>query len=217
MNFRNLLLILISAFLLSGFTPQKKSIVGLYGECGDGYYSCTQLELKSDSTFEYYVFFDVGGGNIKKGTWKVNEDTLILNTYNQPKYAKCYKIIDSTYNETKEICCYSREGYQLYLGSVIINGLDTVNLDEKGKATYVGEIKKIEIHIFWKDYISSFFISENFSKIEFFVDNFVCHSPSYMTNEKFLIDGNEIKEYYYCHGKYADKGLKKTSIKNKAF
>jgi hypothetical protein len=61
------------------------------------------------------------------------------------------------------------------------------------------------------------FKTNNYSKIEFFVDDFICHSPHYLTNEKFIIDKNEIKEYYHCHGKFADSGLKKTNIKNKRF
>ena len=58
---------------------------------------------------------------------------------------------------------------------------------------------------------------KNYSEIAFFVDSFVCHNPDYLTNEKLIIDRKEIKEYHYCHGRYADKGLKKTNIKNKRF
>ncbi len=53
----------------------------LYGECNEGYFACTQFELKEDMTFEYYMFYDVGGGIIKQGKWKyANGDTLVLNT-----------------------------------------------------------------------------------------------------------------------------------------
>ena len=140
MNIISFLIISLSAFIFSAFTPKDKSIIGLYGECPKGYFACTQLELKSDSTFEYYVFFDVGGGTIKKGTWKVDKDTLILNTYNQPPIARGYKILDSVNNDTKEIHCFDRDSVPIFYGSIIINQSDTLALDENGKISYRGEI-----------------------------------------------------------------------------
>ncbi len=34
----------------------NKSIIGLYGNCGKGYFVCTQIQIKSDSTFEYFNY-----------------------------------------------------------------------------------------------------------------------------------------------------------------
>jgi hypothetical protein len=140
MNIRNLIILSLIAFSLSAFIPKENSIIGLYGECHIGYFACSQLELKSDSTFEYYVFYDVGGGIILKGTWKVDLDTLILNTFNQPIFAKGYKILDSNYNKSKEIYCFNRDSVPLFYGTVIINHSDTIVLDENGKAIYFGNL-----------------------------------------------------------------------------
>lgn len=214
MNKIILLLTLVSVLL--SFTNTKKSIIGLYGKCNDGYLACTQLELKNDSTFEYYTFFDVGGGTIKKGTWKVNQDTLIINTFNQPQFAKGYQILDTTQNQIKQIYCFDRDSSSLSYGTVIINSMDTLLLDENGKALYNSQINDIQIFGMGKQ-TNRFSINSNCSKIIFFVDSFICNSPEYLTNEKLIIEGNTLREYYYCQGRFADKGLKKTSIKNKKF
>ena len=77
-------LILILLFLSSCST--NKSVVGLYGKCGKSYFACTQIELKSDKTFEYFIFMDVGGGTIVKGNWEqISSDSIKLNTFDQPK------------------------------------------------------------------------------------------------------------------------------------
>lgn len=62
----------------------------LYGKCAEGYLACTQFELKSDNTF-YYIFMDVGGGQVIKGTWNdYNGDTIQLNTVQQPNIPQTY-------------------------------------------------------------------------------------------------------------------------------
>ena len=67
----------------------KKSVIGLYGKCEKKYLACTQIELKSDNTFEYYVFMDVGGSSIIKGNWiKTAHNTIFLSTFNQPNVGK---------------------------------------------------------------------------------------------------------------------------------
>ncbi|WP_405569027.1 hypothetical protein [Winogradskyella sp. Asnod2-B02-A] len=77
-------LILILLFLSSCST--NKSVIGLYGKCEKSYFACTQIELKSDKTFEYFIFMDVGGGNVVKGNWEqISTDSIKLNTFEQPK------------------------------------------------------------------------------------------------------------------------------------
>lgn len=75
-----LYLLILIAFIQSCSTVDK-----LYGRCENGYYSCTQILLKKDSTFEYFIFYDVGGGSVLKGNWLRNKDTIVLNTYKQPQ------------------------------------------------------------------------------------------------------------------------------------
>jgi hypothetical protein len=68
--------------LLSG--QKVKNITGLYGECPDGYFACEQIELKNDSTFEYAIFYDVGGWIYWSGTYKIDRNFIIINSYAQP-------------------------------------------------------------------------------------------------------------------------------------
>ena len=69
--------------LVSCATKVNDSI--LYGKCKTPMYGCTQLKLNENKTFEFYVFEDVGGENLAKGTWKIhNRDTIVLNSYSQP-------------------------------------------------------------------------------------------------------------------------------------
>ncbi len=71
--------------VISTFGQEKLKITGLYGKCQSGYFACEQLEIKSDSTFEYGIFYDVGGWRIWTGYWDLSNDTLILNTFKQPQ------------------------------------------------------------------------------------------------------------------------------------
>jgi hypothetical protein len=110
----------------------KKTLV--YGKCSKGYFACTQFELKKDNTFEYYIFMDVGGGNVIKGRWDVfNGDTLIMNTFTQPVNRKTYavgKVVD-TLSGTIKITMHDFEA-PLYFSEVAINDgalKDTLDID----------------------------------------------------------------------------------------
>ena len=95
------LTLMISFFVISYLMTagqSQKSIIGLYGECEDGYFACEQIELKSDSTFEYGIFHDVGGWNLYKGTWFLINDTLVLNTYKQPKTKEEIEFYNSSFS-----------------------------------------------------------------------------------------------------------------------
>lgn len=75
---------LLALFILTSCSS-RKSEIKLYGKCQTPMYACLQLLLKDDKTFEQYVFFDVGGEKIMKGTWEiVKGDTLKLNSFEQP-------------------------------------------------------------------------------------------------------------------------------------
>jgi hypothetical protein len=77
---------LILILLVFSSCSTNKSAIGLYGKCGKSYFACTQIELKSDKTFEYFIFMDVGGGTVVKGNWEqLSVDSIKLNTFEQPK------------------------------------------------------------------------------------------------------------------------------------
>ena len=75
-----------------------EQVENLYGKCSVPMYGCTQLLLNKNKTFEYYVFEDVGGGNIVKGVWeKQKGDTIKLNSYDQPEKKDLFAEIDQRY------------------------------------------------------------------------------------------------------------------------
>jgi len=62
----------------------QRKCIGVYGDCEEHLIACRQLQLFSDSTFDYGQFLDVGGWRIKSGKWSLLGDTLILNSTEQP-------------------------------------------------------------------------------------------------------------------------------------
>ncbi len=72
----------------------------LYGKCGKGYYACTQIYLKENQEFEFFQFYDVGGGQIVKGKWEEKDDTITLNTFEQQK-DRIIEVIESSDNSDK--------------------------------------------------------------------------------------------------------------------
>lgn len=120
-------LILILLFLSSCST--NKSVVGLYGKCEKSYFACTQIELKSDNTFEYFIFYDVGGVNILKGNWKkISNDSISLNTFEQPTNPKTSYTGIENGSSVKKIKISDKYG-PIILASVSIND------DNKWKVT----------------------------------------------------------------------------------
>lgn len=75
-------LLFILAFTLILLSCKIKKEI-LYGKCQKNYYACSQILLKPNREFEYFIFYDVGGATILKGQWQTQKDTVILNTYEQ--------------------------------------------------------------------------------------------------------------------------------------
>jgi len=82
-----LLIFYFSIFFVQGQNKEFKNKIGLYGECDNGYFSCLQIELRDDSTFVFARFHDVGGWQIFKGKWRMNEnETIFLDSYDKYEY-----------------------------------------------------------------------------------------------------------------------------------
>ena len=63
----------------------KNECIRVYGDCGERYFACRQLQLFSNGSFDYGQFIDVGGWTFKTGNWRILGDTIILNTFKQPE------------------------------------------------------------------------------------------------------------------------------------
>ncbi|WP_148660986.1 hypothetical protein [Marinilabilia salmonicolor] len=119
---------ILSLNAFSALGQEKLKIIGLYGKCQSGYFACEQLEIKSDSTFEYGIFYDVGGWKIWTGSWVLSNDTLILNTFKQPQ------------TESDSITISLANGYFYYT-----DFLTDLNMRWNGKKIYTWDSQNKEI------------------------------------------------------------------------
>ncbi len=197
------------------------SIIGLYGECENGYLACSQLELNADSTFEYYIFWDVGGGQILKGVWYTNNDTIILNTFNQPKFinSQVYENINPKILNKKRILIRGSDNIPFGYAAIWINdNIEEQIADSNGiyysifdsiysiKITFLFYEEKIKIKNSLANDIEIVIKDLNWSGI-----------PEFLVNEKILIKNNKI--YFHTNSGKFNKNLylRKTKIINKMF
>ena len=202
-------LILILLFFSSCST--NKSIIGLYGKCGKKYFACTQIELKSDKTFEYFIFMDVGGGTIVKGNWEqISSDSIKLNTFDQPKNpSTTFKgKINPDLTDTVKIKIHDFES-PLAAASIIIN-----DQKSEGKAANMDGITKFkaqEIKTITYHYLGQKETIEidnpNFNEIEITVKDLDLNAvPRYLTNIIMTLDNKKL----FFNDNYS---LKKTNMK----
>ncbi|WP_303318795.1 hypothetical protein Q4Q34_04880 [Flavivirga abyssicola] len=203
-------LILILTFFSSCST--NKSIVGLYGKCGKSYFACTQIELKSDNTFEYFIFMDVGGENVLKGTWKkISNDTIVINTNKQPEFPKTtYTGKVNPILKGKVKIRISDKNGSLGASNVFINDRNQIKVaDKNGIAEFeVDSIKNIE-YGFLSQSEKIEVDNPNYNEIEILIKDLDLNAiPEFITNEKIILKRNKIiidTNYVY----------KRTSLKNK--
>jgi hypothetical protein len=194
----------------------SNKLIGLYGKCGNHYFSCYQIELKNDHTFEEYNFMDVGGGVVKKGKWnQIHRDTILINSFEQPINPKATykgKIIPNS-NGVIKIKVSDFETLFFGVGISINNGeqekvdddLDGIvefNSDKIFSVEYqfLGQKEKILID------------NPEYNYIEIIAKD-LGSEMSYITNKKILI-GNR-KLIFNTDKHWSMFALKKTGIKNK--
>ncbi len=203
-------LILVFTFLSSCTT--NKSAIGLYGKCGKNYFACTQIELKSDNTFDYYIFYDVGGGSVLKGTWKrIANDTIVINTFKQPQFPKTTYIgkVNPNSKGKVKIRISDKDG-SLGASNVFINDRAQIKVaDENGVTEFlVNSIKNIE-YGFLSQSEKIQIDNPNYNEIEVLIKDLDLNAiPEFITNEKIIFKRNKIimdTTYVY----------KRTSLKNK--
>lgn len=212
-----LFFILLSILLITS-CASRRAATKLYGKCKKNYFACTQIEINQDNTFEYFVFMDVGGQTLRKGTWSKHKgDTILLNTYKQPKNkTTSYK---GTINPNlKNKVRISIRDFEQKLGfsSVEINDGAMIKLtDENGivefetdKITnityyYIGEIsEKITIS------------NPNVNDIDILIRDLDLNIiPNYFTNLPIVVTNRKVIFYPNHHKKRFEQ--KRTSTKRK--
>lgn len=189
------ILILLIIFLSA--CSSAKQISKLYGKCNKDYLACIQIQINSDNTFEYFVFYDVGGGNVLSGKWEKGiGDTLILNTIEQPKILNT-KYVTKLIGKNNDSIKVSLKGYEYSYSYANIRINDT-----KFKvANYDGVcyFDKTEIKTITYNYLGEeetiFIEGNNYNEIEILAKDFNSGVMPLMTNEPILFKNNEVILY----------------------
>ena len=203
-------LILILLFLSSCST--NKSVVGLYGKCGKSYFACTQIELKSDKTFEYFIFMDVGGGTVVKGNWEqISKDSIKLNTFEQRKNPSTTYSGKINPDRIENVKITIRD-LELPLAAAFI----VINNQNEGKAADVNgiaELKAQEIKTITYHYLGQKetikIDNPNFNEIEIIVRDLDLNAvPRFLTDKIMVLNKGKL----FFNDGYS---LKKTNLENK--
>ncbi|WP_407557917.1 hypothetical protein [Winogradskyella sp. 4-2091] len=189
----------------------NKSVIGLYGKCGKSYLACTQIELKSDKTFEYFIFMDVGGGTVVKGNWEqISTDSIKLNTFEQPKNASTTYSGKINPDRIENIKITIRD-LELPLAAAFI----VVNDQNEGKAADVNgiaELESQEIKTITYHYLGQKETIEidnpNYNEIEIIVRDLDLNAvPRFLTDKIMVLNNGKL----FFNDGYS---LKKTHLKN---
>jgi len=203
---------LILSLLLCASCATNKSVVGLYGKCEYGYLACTQIELKPDKTFEYFIYMDVGGGIVVKGNWEqISSDSIILNTFDQP--VNTYTTYKGKVNpdRTDFIKIKIADFEQPLAGAYIVwnNQNEGTAADENGVVEVkTQEIKTITYHYLGKEETIEI-DNPNFNEIEITVKDLELNAVlRYLTDKIVTIHNRKL---------FINDGfpLKKTNLENK--
>jgi hypothetical protein len=200
------------------FGQKNNGFSGLYGECEIGFFACMQIDLDPNGSFEYFIFFDVGGGRVLKGNWNLKEDTLILNTFDQPKQLTPTIINDyDNKNDSITIRIFDQDSINLWLSQLVINNLE-YNCDTTGVAKIPKQIiDEITVHFLNQSYTIKI-NNKDFKDISIFVPLPISVPPAYLTNEKWLVKGKKLFPYFRFEKGYDKKCyLEKTEAINKRF
>jgi hypothetical protein len=213
------LIITMLIFSSSLFGQTIKDISGLYGECAIGFFACEQMYLKPDGTFSYFLFYDVGGGNVSEGKWQYKYDTLYLTTFKKPKQPNPY-IINTEFknSDSLQIHVYDYDSTKLGFAHIVINDTIRQNCDENGCA----KIPNMPIYRILVNYISESYTYNlkdiNVKDVSLFIPFAHSTQSDYFIDEKWLYKKNKLIRYNRIKQKYDIKyPLPKTDLSNKRF
>ncbi|MEQ8519488.1 MAG: hypothetical protein RLN79_02375 [Cytophagales bacterium] len=155
---------------------------------------------------------DVGGGSVVKGTWnKISNDTIALNTYNQPEIPKTtYKGKVNPELNGKVIIKISDKNGALGFANVQINDKALgIGANENGIAEFETEsLKNVHYHFLGQEE-TIVIDNPNYNDIEVLIKDLDINAiPEFLTDFKIVVNGNKLimdSEYIY----------KKTNLKNK--
>lgn len=179
----------------------------LYGKCAKHYYACTQILLKSAGEFEYFEFMDVVGANIIRGCWYKNNDTLVLNTYEQKEDRLA--IVTELKVDTLQNNFIKFEN--VFYGFVQVDTSRQKLLPELKTLSFTGHPQTLTFHFYETNGDTSpvtYTVKQSTANF-FSVKTRQLTSPLIFKNQKFLIEGRHLKSLQ------SSWSLKKTSMKHK--
>lgn len=222
------LICILSIFISLNCFSQKECIA-IYGICGEKFLACRQLQLFDDSTFEYGNFMDVGGWTFKSGNWKVINDTIILNTFNQPKSLfgmgnlSIIGEYDSTLTSTTIYVDTNDSIYGSYFISVLFDTLSDT-LSSRKPSVFNKRVERVKLWEINKNEKDGFILFLNKNKNHFTITTksfSIDDRREYFKDLKLKLDEDGIynKTTFIEDGKEKEFviTLKKTKIKNSAF
>jgi hypothetical protein len=167
--------------------------------------------MKPDHTFEYFIYMDIGGGSVVKGNWKqISQDSIILNTFDQPQNPS------TTYtgliNPNRNNIRIKISDMEMPLAFAFI----TVNENHFGLAANMDgivELKAEGIQSITYHYLGQLetikIDNPNYNEIEITVRDLDLNEvPRYLTNKVMTIQNRKL---FFNEGYF----LQKTNLKNK--
>ena len=187
-------------------------MIGLYGKCGKEYFCCTQIELKSDKTFEYFIFMDVGGGTVVKGNWEqISVDSLKLNTFEQPENPSTTFKGKTNAKRTEKVKITIKDFELPLAGAFIV--LNNHDVGKPADVNGIAELENQEIKTITYHYLGQKETIEidnpNYNEIEITVRDLDLNAvPRFLTDKIMVLNKGKL----FFNDGYS---LKKTNLKNK--
>lgn len=201
------------------------NVAGLYGGCENGYLSCNQILINSDSTYTYYEYWDVGGThNIVDGYWKRKGDTLFLTSYIQKEPCKLSFVTSAPYIKSKfgiKIIDNYNEPVSRMIFKAYSKGKELIQISDFDGFCQVENIESIDsirISSHGLPICDSIFILNDEKIMDYHFKLDYNHVNIAMKNEPWLIKDNKVYFHQDSTGKF-DKSIykKKTTLDKKVF
>lgn len=210
----NTYLYIIPILFISACSVYKTPL--LYGKCGKAYYVCTQVLLKPNNEFEYFQFYDVGGGMVVKGTWSENKDTITLNTYEQQK-DRISEVIETTGNSDSLEFRLLHDGAYIFFDSTSFSILPDYpkmlkfQKNERLTGFYL---------VFFSDpkWNPIYYAVKDSAARNFLINARILKSPLFIKNEKYVRKGKRLYWGTDSSGSYTGQyHYKREKLSNKQF
>jgi len=195
-------ILLFSLFI--SYQLNAQSIIGKY-KCQ---LDCVEtIYLNKDSTFYFYTAA-LTGSITNPGKWHVNKDTLILNSFDKDKQ---YEVQEYSLCKSKKTIfyCFPYGNYSLRCKRLyVITDKDTIEFKDLESENHINNNKKIQ-GFFIVGLLKYKYPTYKIKDITSNIFAITIKAGRFFDNEKWLIEGENIRPKSIWEDKYADYLLKK--------